>query len=50
MMASKDGVGQIIEAFVTGATLIALTCRFRVIETTLDDLYGLRGCLETKPL
>src|SRR5215470_445863 len=41
MMSGKDGVGQIIKACVTVATLIALTCRFRVIKTTLDDLCGL---------
>src|SRR5262245_47744062 len=41
MMASKDRVGQIIKAFVTVATLIALPCRFRVIETTRDDLLRL---------
>jgi hypothetical protein len=41
MMSGKDGVGQIIKACVTVATRIALTCRFRVIKTTLDDLCGL---------
>jgi hypothetical protein len=41
MMAGKDGVGQIIKAFVTVATFISLTCRFRVITPPLDDLCGL---------
>jgi hypothetical protein len=41
MMSGKDGVGQIIKAFVIVATLIALPYRFRVIKTTLDDLCGL---------
>ena len=40
MMAGKNGVGQIIKAGVTGVTLIALTGRFRVIKTALDDLFG----------
>jgi hypothetical protein len=48
MMAGKDGVGQIIKACVTVATLIALTCRFRVIKTALDNLFGLtRGAGDT---
>ena len=47
MMSGKDGVGQIIKAFVIVATLIALPYRFRVIKTTLDDLCGLtRGALD----
>ena len=41
MMSGKDGVSQIIKAFMAVTTLIALTCRFRVITTTLDDLCGL---------
>ena len=41
MMAGKDGVGEIIKAFVTIATLIALTGRFCIVEATLDDLFGL---------
>src|SRR5712691_11401887 len=48
MMARKDGVGQIIKAFVTVVTLVALTGGFRVIKTTLDDLFGLtRGAGDT---
>ena len=39
MMAGKDRVGQIIKALVTAVTLIALTCGFRVITATLDDLF-----------
>src|SRR5262245_44522898 len=38
MMASKNRVGQIIEAFVTVVTLIALTSRFRVVKATHDDV------------
>ena len=41
MMSSKNGVGQIIKAFVTGVTLIALTGGFRVIKAALDDLCAL---------
>ena len=41
MMSGKDGVSQIIKTFMTVASLLALTCRFRVITTTLDDLCGL---------
>src|SRR5215468_5727498 len=41
MMSGKDGVGQIIKACVTVVTLIALTGRFGIIKTTLDDLVGL---------
>src|SRR5262249_49834744 len=41
MMSSKDGVGQVIKACVTVATLIALPCWFRVIKAALDDLLGL---------
>jgi Recombinase zinc beta ribbon domain/Recombinase len=41
MMSGKDGVGQIIKAFVTVVTLIALTGRLRVIKAALDDLVGL---------
>jgi hypothetical protein len=41
MMASKDGVGQIIKACVAVVTLIALTGGFRVIKTALDDMLGL---------
>ena len=40
-MSSKDGVGQIIKACVTVATLIALPCWFRVIKAALDDVLGL---------
>jgi hypothetical protein len=38
MMASKNGVGQIIKALVTVVTLVALTGGFCVIKATLDDL------------
>jgi hypothetical protein len=41
MMASKNGVGQIIKACVTAVTLITLTGGFRVIKAALDDLCGL---------
>src|SRR6266849_4345775 len=41
MMSCKNGVSQIIKACVTVATLIALTCGFRVIKAALDDLCGL---------
>src|SRR4029450_2530949 len=41
MMARKNGVGQIIKAGIAVVTLIALTCRFRVIKAALDDLGGL---------
>jgi hypothetical protein len=37
----KNSVGQIIEAFVTVVTLIALTSWFRVVKATLDDLVRL---------
>jgi len=40
-MSCKNGVSQIIKAFVTVGTLIALTCGFRVIKAALDDLFGL---------
>src|SRR6266704_83507 len=41
MMASKNGVGQIIKACVTGVTLIALPGGLRIITAALDDLCGL---------
>src|SRR5262249_663634 len=41
MMARKNGVGQIIKAGIAVVALIALACRFRVIEAALDDLGGL---------
>jgi hypothetical protein len=41
MMSSKDRVSQVIKAFVTVVTLIALTGRFRVIKAPLDDLVRL---------
>src|SRR5712664_3524151 len=41
MMSRKDGVGQIIKAFVTVVALIALTGWFRVIKATLDDMLRL---------
>src|SRR5215813_10939280 len=48
MMASKDGVGQVIKAFVTVGTLIALTGRFRVIKAALDHMLRLtRVTLDT---
>ena len=39
MMSGKDGVGQIIKAFMAITTLIALPCRFCVITATFDDLF-----------
>jgi len=41
MMAGKDGVGEIIKAYVAVVTLVALTGGFRVIKAGLDDLCGL---------
>ena len=41
MMSSKDRVGQIIKAFVTVVTLIALTGRFGVIKAALDHMVRL---------
>jgi hypothetical protein len=41
MMAGNNGVRQIIHTCVTVATLLALTCGFRVIKAALDDLCGL---------
>src|SRR5262249_22335228 len=41
MMSGKNRVGQIIEAFVTVVTLIALTSWFRVVKATLDDVLRL---------
>jgi hypothetical protein len=41
MMARKNGVGQIIKAGIAVVALIALACRFRVIEAALDGLGGL---------
>src|SRR4029453_8910963 len=38
MMTRKNGVGQIIKADIAVVALIALACRFRVIEAALDDL------------
>jgi len=47
VMASKDGVGQVIKACVTVVTRIALTGRFRVIKAALDHLLRLtRGTLD----
>src|SRR6266704_6219506 len=47
MMSRKDGVGQVIKAFVTVVTLIALTGRFRVIKAALDHMLRLtRGTLD----
>ena len=39
-MSRKNGVGQIIKAFVTVVTFVALTGRFRVIKAALDNLFG----------
>jgi len=48
MMSGKDGVSQVIKAFVAVVTLIALTGGFRVIKAALDDVLGLtRGALDT---
>src|SRR4029453_2162464 len=41
MMSSKDGIGQVIKAFVAVVALIALTGRFPVIKTPLEDVCGL---------
>ena len=41
MRSRKNSVGQISKTFVTGGTLRALTCGFRVITAALDDLGGL---------
>src|SRR4029453_4261893 len=41
VMARKNGVGQIIKAGIAVVALIALACRFCVIEAALDDLGGL---------
>ena len=47
MMSCKHCVSQIIKACVTVGTLIALPCRFRVIDAALDDLCGLtQGALD----
>ena len=47
-MSRKDGIGQIIKAFVTVVTHVALTGGFRVITAALDDLFGLtRGAGDT---
>ena len=37
-MSGKDGVSQIIKAFVTVVTLIALTGGLRIIKAALDDV------------
>jgi hypothetical protein len=51
MMSSKDGVGQIIKAFITVVTLVALTGGLRVIKATLDDVFALtRGAGDTVKL
>jgi hypothetical protein len=48
MMSGKDGVSQIIKAFVTVVTLIALTIWFRVIKATFDYVLRLtNGALDT---
>jgi len=48
MMSSKNGVSQIIKAFVTVVTLVALTGGFCIIKATLDDVFGLtRGAGDT---
>src|SRR5262245_14226609 len=41
MTSGKNGVYQIIKTCVTVATLIALTCGFRVIKAAGDDVCGL---------
>jgi len=41
MMPSKDRVSQVIKAFITIMTRIALTGRFGVIKATLDDMLRL---------
>src|SRR6516162_6963611 len=41
MMSRENGICQIIKACVTVMTLIALTGGFRVIQATLDDVFGL---------
>ncbi len=47
-MAGKDGIGEIIKAFVTVVTLIALTGRLRVVKAALDDLLGFtKGAVNT---
>jgi hypothetical protein len=47
MMSSKNGVGQIIKAFVAVVTRITLTGRFRVIKAAFDDMLRLtRGTLD----
>ena len=38
MMARENGVGQIIKAGIAVVALLALACRFRVIEAALDNL------------
>jgi hypothetical protein len=48
MMSGKDGVSQIITAFVTGVTLIALPGGFRIIKAALDHMVRLvRGTQDT---
>ena len=47
-MSGKDGVGQIIKAFGTVVTRVALTSGFCVITAALDDVCGLtRGAGDT---
>src|SRR6266568_2693866 len=41
MMSRKNGIRQIIKACMAVFTLVALTCQFRIIKATLDDLFGL---------
>ena len=41
MMARENGVGQIIKAGIAVVALLALACRFRVIEAALDNLGSL---------
>jgi hypothetical protein len=46
-MSSQDGVGQVIQAWVTVVTLIALPGRFRVIQAALAHMLRLtRGTLD----
>ncbi len=42
-MPGKDGIGPIIEAFVTAVTFIALMGGFCVVKAALDDSFGLTG-------
>jgi hypothetical protein len=41
MMTRKNGVSQVMKAFVIITTLVALTSGFCVIKAALDDMFGL---------